>query len=80
MSWWRPKRSLASIDEEVEAHLEALAAEHLARGLSPEEARAAARRDFGSVASMKDAWLDQRGMSWLDSVGQDVRHASMTSA
>ena len=68
-------RSDAELDEDVQAHLDLLAEEHLRRGLSPAEARAAARRDFGGVEQMKEAYRDQRGVPLLESLFQDLRHA-----
>ena len=61
--------------EEIDTHLDLLAAEHMARGLSEDEARLAARRAFGGVEPMKEAHRDQRGMPALDSLVQDVRFA-----
>ena len=46
------RRAEAELDEEVQLHLEMLALEHRNRGLSPDDAMLAARRDFGGVARM----------------------------
>ncbi len=43
------------LDEEVEAHLDLLADEHIARGMSPADARLAARKSFGGVDQIKIA-------------------------
>ncbi len=61
------------LDAEVGHHLESLEAEHRARGLSPEAARLAARRDFGGVSRIREAHRDQRGLPLLETVGRDVR-------
>jgi putative ABC transport system permease protein len=63
----------ARLDEEVRAHLDLLTDEYVARGLSLEEARLAARRAFGGVDQVKAAYRDQRGLPWLDALMQDVR-------
>ena len=63
------------IDEEIETHLDLLTTEHLSRGLPPAQARAAARRDFGGVAQMKDRYRDQRRLAVVDRVVQDTRYA-----
>src|SRR5688572_29335077 len=60
--------------EEVRAHLDLLAAEHERRGLSPQAAREAARRDFGGVDQMKEAYRDQRGLRIFSEIAQDLRH------
>ena len=61
--------------DEVQAHLDLLADEHIARGMAPEDARLAARRDFGGVDQMKERYRDQRGLPFLDALAQDVRFA-----
>src|SRR5262245_13719109 len=63
------------LDEEIRAHLDLLAEEHQRRGLSPVAARAAARRDFGGVAHMKEAYREQRGLAIVETLRQDVRYA-----
>ena len=63
------------LTEEVEAHLDLLSQDYAARGLSPAAARQAARRAFGGVDQMRAAYRDQRGLPFLDALGQDVRFA-----
>ena len=46
------------------------------RGLPPEEARLAARRDFGGVEQIKDAYRDARGVSVLEHVWRDTAYAA----
>jgi len=46
------------------------------RGMSAEEARYAARRDFGGVEQTKEAHREQRGLPFLDTLWQDLRFAS----
>jgi predicted permease len=70
------RRSLdAALDQEVRQHLDLLTAEYERRGLSPQRARDAARRDFGGVEQMKEQCRDRRGLPWLDDVRRDVQHA-----
>jgi predicted permease len=64
----------AALDEEIDQHLELLAAEHRRRGLPPAEARHAARRDFGGVEPMKERYRDRRGLPWLDDARRDLHH------
>ena len=61
--------------EEIQTHLDHLTDQHVGRGLSPREARAAARRDFGGIESMKEHYRDQRGLRVVDAIVQDVRYA-----
>jgi putative ABC transport system permease protein len=61
--------------EEVRAHLDLLAAEHERRGLSPQAAREAARRDFGGVEPMKEVHREGRSITWIENLGRDMRYA-----
>lgn len=65
----------ARLDEEVRTHLDLLAAEHQAHGMSASEARLAARRSFGGVDAMRARHRDHRGLPMLDALGQDIRFA-----
>jgi hypothetical protein len=51
--------------EEIETHLNALADEYISRGMTPIEARQAARRAFGGVDQVKAAYRDQRGLPFV---------------
>src|SRR5215831_19603760 len=69
------RRTDAVLDEEIRAHLDLLAEESVRRGMTPEEARAAARRAFGGVDQVKEVYRDQRSWPWLDAVTHDTRYA-----
>ena len=60
---------------EMTAHLTLLEAEYQRRGMSPDEARLAARRAMGSVALAKDLHRDARSFGWLEDLRRDLRHA-----
>ena len=66
----RPRRD-ADLSAEISSHLDQLAADHVHRGLSPADARAAARRDFGGVDQVKEQYRDQRVLMWLDTLARD---------
>lgn len=70
---WRKRE--AELNEEMRHHLESLAGEYRDRGLSPDEADAAARRDFGGVLRAQELYREQRGIRWLDMTWRDLRHA-----
>ena len=73
------RRSLdAALDEAVSGHLDLLARDYERRGLAPEQARLAARRDFGGVEQMKETYRDRSGLRWLDDARRDVHHAFRT--
>lgn len=68
------ERGEREFDEEVAAHLAMLAEENVRRGMSPEDARAAALRSFGGVAQVRQVHREMRGLPRLESVLQDVRY------
>jgi predicted permease len=67
------KRLDTELDLEIRHHLESLEAGHRARGLSEDDARRAALRDFGGFAQVKEAYRDQRGIPMLETLWRDVR-------
>src|SRR6266567_5164813 len=69
------RRRDAELTEEIHAHLDLLAAEHVRRGMSPEDAELAGRRDFGGVEHVKEVYRDQRGLPFVDALSQDLSYA-----
>ncbi len=63
------------LTEEIEAHLDLLTGEHVAKGLSPADARLAARKAFGGVDQIKERYRDRRGFPVLTELAQDTRYA-----
>ena len=72
-----PEREMA---EEIEQHLERTAALLMRRGLSPEEARRSARREFGNVGVLMEEARDARGARWLDELRRDARYGARALA
>lgn len=62
------------LDEEVQAHLELAERDARAAGLSPEEARLAARRHFGGIDRMREEHRDWRSVRWIETLLKDVRY------
>ena len=73
LGFLRRERGDDRLNEELQMHLDALAAENLRRGMPPEEARQAARREFGGLEQVREAYRDQRGLPFLDALVQDVQ-------
>ena len=69
------RHSDADLDADIAAHLELLADEHRRRGLTDRDARAAARREFGNLESIKESYREQRGLPAVDRIVQDVRYS-----
>jgi putative ABC transport system permease protein len=59
--------------DEIREHLEERAEHYVGSGMSAEEARLAAQRDFGGVDQLKERCRDQRGWVWLESLAKDFR-------
>jgi putative ABC transport system permease protein len=58
--------------DELEAHFAMLVEDNLRRGLSPEDARRAARLRLGNAGSLREQHRRHRGLPGLDTVLQDV--------
>ena len=67
----RARQIDADVRSQIEAHLEEAAEEHMRRGLSAEEARRAARVEFGSVAGAEETCRDVRGR-WHQDLTKDL--------
>ena len=78
-SWLRPvlrrKALEREMHEEMAEHLERATARLMSRGLSAEDARALATREFGNVALLQEEARDARGTQWVESVLADARFA-----
>ena len=72
---FRRRRLDADLDSQLAQHLEGLEADARAQGLSPVDARAAARRAMGGLTQARDAYRDQLTIPVLDTLWQDVRYA-----
>ncbi len=72
---WRPDRAEPELAREIDAHLALLEDEFQRRGMTPEDARFAARRAFGGVEQAKEHQRDARSFRWLNDARQDVRYA-----
>jgi putative ABC transport system permease protein len=75
---FRGRRLDADFASEMESHLDMLAAEHVRRGLSPDEARRAARLDFGGSMQLVEDHRENRGLPFIDTTLQDLRYSART--
>jgi predicted permease len=73
-SLFRGDRVDASLKGEIELHLQEQIDENLAAGMSPAEARAAARRSFGPVGVIEEQCRDTRRVAFVEHVAQDLRY------
>ena len=51
---WNWRRKESELDEEIRFHLTEEADEQAARGLTPDRAHVAAKRDFGNIALIRE--------------------------
>ena len=72
------KRAEEGLAREVASHLTLLADDFERRGMSPEEARLAARRAYGGVEQAKQAHRDERSLLWIEQTLQDLRYGLRT--
>src|SRR5687768_9023699 len=67
------RRLDAEMQEEMALHLRQSAERLMARGMTPDAARFAARREFGNVAFLQEEARDARGTRWVESTLGDLR-------
>ena len=63
-----------SMDEELRQHLELQAEDNRRRGMDAEQARRAARLDFGNVEALKEECRESWGVHFFDTLAQDIRY------
>src|SRR5688500_3530684 len=66
------------ISREIDFHITMETELRKRRVMDPEEARRTALRDFGGVIRHREAVHDTRGMTFWDSLTQDIKFASRT--
>ena len=62
-------------EQELESHLAMLTDENIRRGMSPDEARRAARLRLGNPAQLRESHHDLRTLPFLESLVADIRFA-----
>jgi predicted permease len=68
--YWDQERA-----RELEAYLEIETDENIARGMTPEEARYAARRKLGNPTLIREEIYRMNTLAWLETLWQDLRYA-----
>src|SRR5688572_337623 len=75
LALFRRRKLEEEMAEEMRQHLELRTRRNIAAGMAPDEAWYAAQREFGGVDQIKETSRDQRGISWIENLAQDVRYA-----
>ena len=80
-AWLRLRAIVArpSLERDMQAemreHIERATERYEARGMAPNEARRAARREFGNLMMLQEEARDARGARWVDEMAGDLRFA-----
>jgi predicted permease len=72
---FRRKRSAEDFAAEIKSHLELEADEFQQEGMSEDQARTQARREFGNVAVAQERFYLKGRFQWLDNLRRDLRFA-----
>jgi MacB-like periplasmic core domain len=62
------------LDDELRLHIDHQIEQNIAAGMSPDEARYAALREFGGLDQIREECNDMRNVNWLQDFVQDVRY------
>ncbi len=73
LSLFRSDRAEQELSREINAHLQLLEDQYVAKGMDPVEARYAARRAFGGVEQVKEHQRDARMFRWLAGWPMDIK-------
>jgi len=79
-SLFRRSKVDEELDNELHFHLERQIDKYMQAGMSRDAALRQARLDFGGLAQIKEDCRDARGISFLESIGHDLRFAVRTLA
>src|SRR5690242_13459656 len=63
------------LEDELRFHIDAQIQQNLVAGMTLEEARSAARREFGNPALHQDECRDARGITMIENFLEDFRYA-----
>lgn len=72
---FKRRQDSSEFDSEIAAHIEMLAEHYKTQGLTAEEAKYQARRQFGNTTSLKESRHEQQSFAALESVTRQVRLA-----
>jgi putative ABC transport system permease protein len=73
-AWIRRDRLSRALDAELESHADALARDLIHGGMSPADARTAARRQLGNTTVIRESSRDAWGFPRLENVLLDIRY------
>src|SRR5258708_30047964 len=71
--WFSRRGADRESNAEAELHMQLLAERYVERGMSPDEARSAARRQFGNPTLLQQKHREMRSMMPLENLARDLR-------
>ena len=71
----RPQRAEPDLTRELASHLTLAEDEFRRRGMTPEQARLAAKRALGGIEQAKELHRGERSFRWLEDARRDLRYA-----
>jgi putative ABC transport system permease protein len=74
----RREVTIGEIEQEMRSHVELMTEANIARGMSPDAARAAAMQGFGNLTRMSERAYDVRASGGLETMWQDLRFGVRT--
>ena len=73
-SFLRRKAAEKELGSELRFHIERQVEENIAAGMTAQEARRAAMREFGGVEQVKEECRDTRRVNYLENLSKDIRY------
>ncbi len=73
VTFFRASEAESDLTREINAHLQLLEDQFVSKGMTPEEARYAAKRSFGGVEQAKERQRDARTFAWLSGWSMDLK-------
>ena len=73
-----PHRTDLELDAEIAFHIARETEKHIARGMTPEDARRRALLAFGGMQQTREAHRGVRRAAWIEEIGKDIRYALRT--
>jgi hypothetical protein len=71
---WARRRLDDEARAEVDVHISLLVERYTRSGMTPGEAYAAARKQFGNATLVREEIYQMNGIRWVDGVAQDLRY------
>ena len=72
----RRSRAESDLEREIDLHIEQLTKQYIAEGMSEDQARVLARREFGPVNFTKEQCRDMRRLNLVEDFAKDLVYAS----